>query len=65
MLPADIKNIILDYHASLEEYPVRLRLHNDLFMYFQFKLMHRLNDEFLFIFYPGFYEDLHGSIVDI
>ena len=61
MLPSEIKELILDFHASIEEYPKRLRLHNELFMFFRNRLLNRLNEEFLFIFYPDFYDDLHVS----
>ena len=67
MLPTEIRNLILDYHASIEEYPRRLELHRELHMLFRFKIHQRLNEEFSFIFYPGFYQDLeitdyHGNI---
>lgn len=58
MLPIELKELILDYHASIEEYEKRTDVHNELFLYFREILRTRLNEEFSFIFYPGFYEDL-------
>ena len=58
MLPNELTELILDYHASIEEYEKRSALHEELFMYFREILRTRLNEEFSFIFYPGFYQDL-------
>ena len=65
MLPDEIKNLILEYHASIEEYPKRLKVHNELFLYFRDQLLHRLNEEFSFIFYPGFYQDLATAVTEV
>ena len=62
MLPPELRELILDYHASIEEYPKRMKLHNELYLYFRDILLQRLNEEFSFIFYPGFYQDLHVHI---
>ena len=65
MLPPELKDLILDYHASIEEYDKRVVLHNELYLYFREILRTRLNEEFSFIFYPGFYEDLDVTIIQI
>ena len=67
MLPNELTELILDYHASIEEYDKRTKVHEELFRYFQDLIRNRLNEEFSFIFYPGFYQDLeitdyHGNI---
>ena len=58
MLPKELTELILDYHASMEEYEKRNNVHNELYRYFQDVIRTRLNEEFSFIFYPGFYQDL-------
>ena len=65
MLPEELKELILDYHASIVEYEKREMLHNDLYLYFREILRTRLNEEFSFIFYPGFYSDLDVTIIQI
>ena len=65
MLPIELKELILDYHASIVEYEKREVLHNELFLYFREILRTRLNEEFSFIFYPGFYSDLDVTIIHI
>ena len=65
VLPAELKELILDYHGSIEEYPKRVRMHEELFHFFRNKLLERLNEEFSFIFYPNFYQDLAITIVHV
>ena len=65
MLPDEIKEMILDFHASLEEYPKRVCVHNELFLFFRDRLQQRLNEEFSFIFYPNFYQDLELIVIDL
>ena len=65
MLPPELKDLILDFHASIEEYPKRRRLHNELFFFFRDRLLNRLHEEFSFIFYPGFYQDIVTDGVDV
>ena len=65
MLPNELKELILDYHASIEEYPKRMKLHKELNFYFRDILLRRLNEEFSFIFYPGFYQDIVNDAVDV
>ena len=65
MLPNELTELILDYHASIVEYEKRTALHEELFMYFREILRSRLNEEFSFIFYPNFYQDLAITIVHV
>ena len=65
ILPKELKELILDYHASIVEYDKREVLHNELYLYFREILRTRLNEEFSFIFYPGFYSDLDVTIIQI
>ena len=63
MLPPELRELILDYHASIEEYPKRMKMHNELHLYFRNILLQRLNEEFSFIFYPDFFQDLNIQII--
>ena len=65
VLPQELKDLILEYHASLEEYDKRIAVHEELYLYFREILRTRLNEEFSFIFYPGFYSDLDVTIIHI
>ena len=57
-LPNEVKGIILDYLASMNEYDIRHQLHMELHLHFARRIWCRINQEFMFIFYPGFYSDL-------
>ena len=58
ILPNDIKGLILDYLASMTEYEIRHQLHMELHLHFARRIWCRINQEFRFIFYPGFYSEL-------
>ena len=58
MLPKEINSLIKDLAASITEYELRSKLHKELFFFFRDKLQQRLNEEFFYIFYPNFYQDL-------
>ena len=64
-LPKVLKDIILEYHGSMVEYDKRLRLHEELFRHYNELLRMRLNEEFSFIFYPGFFQDLEVIVVAV
>ena len=63
MLPKVLKDIIYEYHGSIVEYDKRLRLHEDMFRHFNEILRIKLNEEFRFIFYPNFFQDLEVIVV--
>ncbi len=60
-----LKDIILEYHGSMVEYEKRHLLHKELYLYFNEILRTRLNEEFSFIFYPGFFQDLELIVVAV
>ena len=62
-IPNEVKEIILQYHGSIVEYSKRRRLHTDLYNHFAVKLWRKVNEEFMFIFYPGFYSDLQVAVM--
>jgi hypothetical protein len=47
MLPDDIRNLILDYAASIKEYEIRVRLHDELMTDYYFRKLHRIYTIFL------------------
>ena len=47
MLPDDLKNLILDYAASMEEYERRVCLHDELMCDYYFRKLHRIYTIFL------------------
>ena len=59
LMPVEIHNLIRDYAASMEEYPKRQQVHLELHLFFRNQLLRRLNEEFTFIFYPDFFQELH------
>ena len=63
MLPKVLKDIIYEYHGSIVEYDKRLRLHEDMFRHFNEILRIKLNEEFRYIFYPNFFQDLEVIVV--
>ena len=65
MLPKDITDLILNFHWSHLGYIKKLKLHDELFTYFRRKLYQRMNEEFHFIFYPNFFQDLEFNIIHV
>ena len=64
-IPNELKDLIMEYHGSMVEFPKRCRVHLELYHHFAGKLWQRVTEEFLFIFYPGFYSDLQIAVMPI
>ena len=57
-VPKEIMNIIMGYKWSMEEYEMRMMLHDEFYMFWNLHRREQLMQEFRNTFYPDFLGDI-------